>query len=224
MKTFSIKEALSAGWEAFKANLSVFIIFGLLAFGIWAAEQIGLAIGNQMGVLKPAILASVTLVARIAQLWLQLALFRVALRVVDGQPVSAEELFRPAAPDFLSFLLASVLYRLIVTGGLILLVVPGIIWAVRYGLYGFVVVDQHADPVAALKRSTVLTAGVRGELFVLGLALIGVNILGAMALGIGLVATVPVTAVAAARVYRQLTARAAARAPEAAIGRPVEVH
>lgn len=226
MKTISIKETLAEGWQALKANLPVFVAVGLVGLGIWMAEQIGLGIANASGSLKPFLVTVTNLAARLAQLWLQLVLIRMALKVVDGQPVSVDELSR-SAPDFLSFLLASVLYSLVVTGGMILLIVPGVIWAVRYGLYGFVVANEHVDPVEALKRARVLSDGVRWELFVFGLALIGVNILGAMALGVGLLATIPITAVAAARVYRQLAARAASRGlavPPAHIGRPAEVH
>jgi uncharacterized membrane protein len=162
----------------------------------------------------------------VAQVWLQLGLFRMALKLVDGQPISTSD-FLKGHGDFLVFLLAWVLYTLVVGAGLLLLIVPGLMWAVRYGLYGFVVVDQHAEPVEALKRSAVLTEGVRWEVFAFGLAAIGVNILGAIALGVGLFVTIPLTAVAAAKVYRVLVARAEARGrpvPPAEIGRPIEAH
>jgi len=226
MRTFSIKESLSAGWQAFKANLSVFVAFGAAMLGVWFVEQVGISIANASGPAKPAFLALVTVAARVAQIWLQLGLFRMALKLADGQTVSTDDFLRSSG-DFFGFLLASVLYGLVVGAGMILLVVPGIIWAVRYGAYGFVVADEHVDPVAALKRSAALTEGLGWQLFVFGLALIGVNMLGAMALGVGLLATVPVTAVAAARVYRVLVARMAARittTPPALIGRPAEAH
>jgi uncharacterized membrane protein len=226
MKTFAIKEALGAGWKAFTANLSVFVAFGVMMLAIWFVEQVGISIAGISGPMKPVILALVTVATRVAQIWLQLALFRMALKLADGQTISTDDFLRPSG-DFLGFLLASVLYGLVVSAGMILLVVPGIIWAVRYGAFGFVVADEHTDPVAALKRSAVLTEGVRWELFVFGLAIIGVNIVGAMALGVGLMATIPVTAVATARIYRQLVARAGARtttSPPAPIGRPAEAH
>jgi len=228
MKTISIKGALVAGWKAFRANLALFITFGLTFLGIWAVEQVGTFIAGHAGVLKPAILLSVTVAARVAQLWVQLGLLRVALKTVDGHLASVDDLFPlGGAQDFFSFLLAAVLYGLMVGFGLALLVVPGVILAVRYGLWGLVVVDQHADPLEAFKRSAVVTEGVRWELLVFGLALAGVNMVGALALGVGLLATIPVTAVAAARVYRQLVARAEAKAPSVTLAtgeRPAEVH
>jgi len=210
MKTFSIKEVLAAGWKAFRENLSVFITFGVAMLAIWFLEQVGLGIAKGAGGMKPAISALVTLAARIGQVWLQVGLFRMALKLVDGEAVTTDD-FLKAHGDFLTYLLASVLYGLIVGVGMILMVVPGIYWAVRFGVYGFAAVDQHVDPVAALRRSAVLTDGVKWEVFLFGLAVIGVNIVGAMALGIGLFASIPVTTVAGAKVYRILVARAAAR-------------
>ncbi|HYV44172.1 MAG TPA: hypothetical protein VFA20_04885 [Myxococcaceae bacterium] len=226
MKTFSIKEVLVAGWKAFRENLSVFVTFGVAMLAIWFLEQVGLGIANSSGPMKPALSALVTLAARVGQIWLQVGLFRMALKLVDGQAVTTDDFLR-AHGDFLGYLLASVLYGLIVGAGMILLVVPGIYWAVRYWAYGYAVVDEHVDPVTALKRSTVLTDGVKWEVFLFGLAVIGVNIVGAMALGVGLCATIPLTAVAGAKVYRILVARAAARMsalPPAPIGKPIEAH
>jgi uncharacterized membrane protein len=226
MKTFSIKEVLGTGWKAFRENLSVSITFGVAMAAIWFLEQIGLGIANNSGAMKPALSALVTLAARVGQIWLQVGLLRMALKLVDGEPITTDD-FLKAHGDFLGYLLASVLYGLIVGAGMVLLIVPGIYWAVRYWAYGYAVVDEHVDPVAALKRSTVLTEGVRWEVFAFGLAVIGVNIVGAMALGVGLVATIPLTAVAGAKVYRILVARAAARTtttPPARIDRPIEAH
>jgi hypothetical protein len=226
MKTFSIKEVLSVGWKAFKGNLSVFITFGVAMLAIWFLEQVGLGIARHSGPMKAALSALVTLAARVGQIWLQVGLFRMALKLVDGQPISTDD-FLKAHGDFLGYLLASVLYGLIVGAGMILLVVPGIYWAVRYWAYGYALVDEHVDPVAALKRSAVLTQGVKWEVLAFGLAAIGVNIVGALALGIGLFVTMPLTAVAGAKVYRILVARAAARmttAPPAQLGKPIEAH
>ena len=226
MRTFSIKEALSTGWWAFRANLPIFVLFGVAMLAVWFLEQVGVSIANASGPAKPAFLALVTVASRVAQIWLQLGLFRTALKLADGQ-LTGTDAFLRSSEDFLSFLLASVLYGLLVSVGMLLLVVPGVIWAVRYGASGFVVADEHVDPVAALKRSAALTKGLGWELFVFGLALLGVNLLGAMALGVGLLVTIPVTAIAAARVYRVLVARAAAQTtalPPAPIGRPAEVH
>src|SRR5689334_21598815 len=104
----------------------------------------------------------------------------MALRVVDGHPISASDFLTPHG-NFLSYLLATILFGVGTAIGLMLLIVPGLLWAVRFGFYGFSVVDQHADVVSSFKRSAVLTEGVRWEVLGFGLVLVGLNILGAIA-------------------------------------------
>ncbi len=226
MKTFSTKETLRLGWKAFVANLPVFITFGVAMLGIWLVGQLGFFIADHTGPVKPALAALVTIAVRVAQVWLQLGLIRMALKVVEGQSISTHDFLMPHG-NFLTYLLATILFGVGMAIGLALLIVPGLLWAVRYGFYGFSVVDQHADVVASFKRSAALTEGVRWEVLGFGLVLFGLNILGAITLGVGLFVSIPVTAVAAAKVYRVLVARAEARtpvAPPAQLGRPAEVH
>jgi uncharacterized membrane protein len=59
-------------------------------------------------------------------------------------------------------------------------------------------------PVEALKQSGALTQGAKWNLFLFGLLLCGVNLLGALVLLIGLFATIPTTMVATAYAYRRL--------------------
>lgn len=136
-----------------------------------------------------------------------IGLTRIVLRVCDGQQPEYSDLYNGLAL-FFKYLLASILYGLIVAAGLILLIVPGIMWAVRFGFYGFLVVDQGAGPVEALRRSSALTQGARWNLFVFGLMLFGIVVLGALALMVGLFLAVPTALVAAAYVYRRLLGQA----------------
>ena len=139
-----------------------------------------------------------------------LAYVRSALRACDGKPVEVSR-----APDlladFLTYLLASVLVGLIVAAGFVLLIVPGIIWGLKFGFAGFLVVDRKLDPIEALRESNRLTMGTKWQLFAFALLAFGINLVGAIALGIGLMVTIPTTVIAAAYVLRQLQARATAR-------------
>lgn len=100
---------------------------------------------------------------------------------------------------------------MIVAGGFLLLVVPGVIWGLKYGYAGFLVVDRKLDPIEAIRESGRLTQGEKGQLFKLGLLLFCVNLLGAIALMVGLLVTIPTTVIAAAYALRHLQARAELR-------------
>ena len=69
----------------------------------------------------------------------------------------------------------------------------------------YLVIDRGLGPIEAMKESWRVTKGHKWQLFFLFLALIGLNILGAIALIIGLLVTVPISMLAAAHAYRTLT-------------------
>lgn len=198
---FSSAEALRYGWNTTRANLKpLLILSGVGAF--LALLEAGL---ERSPILRIAV--------QLLQMALWLVFIRAALRLHDGQPLDLSrwnELLR----GFWSYLLASVLVGLIFAGGLILLIVPGVIWLLTYGWAGFLVADRDLDPVAALKESRRLTVGMRWQLLAFGLLLVGVNLLGALALGVGLLVTVPTSALAAAHVFRRLQAHAGQPAGE----------
>jgi uncharacterized membrane protein len=94
-------------------------------------------------------------------------------------------------------------------------------WVGSSGYSTFVVVDQRTDPIEALRKSSRLTDGVKGQLFWFGLLLIGVNLVGALALGVGLLVTIPTSFIAAAYVFRRLQQRADVLQRGAETARPV---
>lgn len=143
------------------------------------------------------------LILQALQVGVTLASFRTALRVVDGQPIGDLDP-RKLLAGYVRFLLTHVLFALVVVGGLLLLIVPGFVWAVTYGFAPLLCAAEGYGPVESLRESRRLTTGHRPLLFAFGLLCLGVNLLGAMALGIGLFVTVPTTVIAAAHVLRRL--------------------
>ncbi|MDH5627817.1 MAG: hypothetical protein OEY69_05940, partial [Candidatus Krumholzibacteria bacterium] len=79
----------------------------------------------------------------------------------------------------------------------------------RLWFVGFVVVDEAVGPVEAIQRSWDITRGRTMDLFLLFLLLVGLNLLGIVALGVGLLVTVPVSGLSLAFVYRELKPKAA---------------
>ncbi len=96
------------------------------------------------------------------------------------------------------------MYAVIVIFGAILLVIPGIMWAVKYQFFGYFILDQKSEPKEALKQSARITDGARWKVFGFIIVLSLLNIIGAMLFGIGLLITVPVTILSSAFVYQTL--------------------
>ena len=198
----SSMNALRFGWAKTKDNLRPLLALGALTLLLSVAHQALMAPSGADGP-RPVVAGVVQLV----QCLLSSIYLRFALKLVDGEPLVIERGSRLLL-DFLGFLLTSALYALVVTFGLALLIFPGLIWATKFSLAVMLVLDKQIDPFAAFKESARLTEGFKLRILGFMLVLGAVNLLGAMALGVGLIMTIPTTLVAAAYLLRQLQTRA----------------
>jgi uncharacterized membrane protein len=121
-----------------------------------------------------------------------------------------------APMHFGSYAVASIITGVAVFLGTILLIVPGVILSLMFFATLYLIMDKGLGPVVAIKESMRITKGHKWTLFVLLLASAGIAILGLLALIVGLLVAVPVTALAAVHAYRTLEHKAnevAAAAP-----------
>ncbi|MCL5436806.1 MAG: hypothetical protein M1549_02955 [Candidatus Dependentiae bacterium] len=89
---------------------------------------------------------------------IDMGMTRIALDLSEGRASSFKQLFscvRLAGKQFF----ATVLYLGLVLIGLVLFIVPGIVFAVRLGFYSAILVETGCGSVAALRESSRLTAG-----------------------------------------------------------------
>ena len=104
-----------------------------------------------------------------------------------------------------NYIVAAIIFGICFGIGLILCIVPGIIIGLIWMFYGFVIVENpNTTATDALKKSQEMTKGRLGELFVFGLALFGINLIGAILCGVGLLFTYGISAIAVAYAYRSL--------------------
>lgn len=197
MNTFSIKEALTFGWESFKKDPWFFVgvTFGLSVFSI----VVDMLTGDGYGFF--AVIGFLIGIA--ASTVVSIAYARLALSTVAGAHVAWDGLWAPQ--HFWRMLATTILQGIIVIIGLILLIIPGIVAGLMLSLSQLLVVDKEFGPIETLKESYRLTKGHLLQLFLFGLAFIGINLVGALLLFVGLLVTVPVTLIAAAHVYRKLS-------------------
>lgn len=121
----------------------------------------------------------------------------------DVTHVSLMALWHPQ--PFLNYLAAAILVGLVVICGLILLIIPGIILMLMFAFVKFIVIDRNLGPIEAMRESARITHGHRLELLLLFLALLGLNVLGLIALIVGLLVTGPISMLALAHAYRTLS-------------------
>lgn len=204
----SVGAAISYGWRKFSGNAGIWILIMLIA----AAIQFVLGLIFRAG---PEVAADGTIdFSGVYSLWgivglvvttivgylIQAAMIGGALHETSGT--------KPAIGSFFQFanvgaiVLASFLVGVLSTVGLVLLIIPGIIvafltwWTLQF------VIDQNQDAITAIKSSFRAISSNWGTLLLLALALVGLNILGAIPCGLGLFVTVPMTIIASTYAYR----------------------
>ena len=132
-----------------------------------------------------------------------MGVIKICLRFCDGEKGEFSDLLS-CYPLFFKYLVGSILYVLIVAVGLILLIIPGIVWAIKFYFFDYLIVDEGLGPVDALEKSSEITRGVKWDLFIFGILLCIINLMGFLCLVVGLFVTIPVTMVAIAFAYRKL--------------------
>ncbi len=201
---FSISEAIRFGWNTMKSNLGFFIGLLIVVWLLYTISSILADKATEANILLGIIFHSADLILTII---ISIGLVKISLRFCDNEKGRFSDLFSQYTL-FFKYLVGSILYGLIVFAGTILLIIPGIIWGIQFCFYDYFIVDKGLGPIEALKRSSAITRGVKWDLFVFFLILLGINLLGALCLLIGLFATIPTTMVAIAFVYRKLLAQA----------------
>ena len=215
MATLSVGACVRFGWETFKRRplilIAAFIIVyaepslvGAVVASVLEGilDAVGVPPWNQGPVMILALLAAVA-----AWALALLGAFTLYLRAHDNiDGVTFADIWNPG--PFWRFLGAEVLLIVLLVVGSLLFVLPGIIAAVGFGFAPLLTIDRGLGPIEALKTSWRITGGYKGTLFLLLLALTGLNLLGGLALGIGLVVSIPVGLLALVHAYRTLTPRA----------------
>jgi hypothetical protein len=194
---FSIAEALRFGWHKTRAHSAVLFQSVLALFAVQIATSV---VEKVLGGSIEGFLALVAL--GVASVIVSTGFTSIALKLAKGEHASLGDLL-PASRMVWTFFLASVVTGLIVVGGIILLIVPGLYFLARFSMARFAVLDG-ATVRESLAQSSALTDGKKLHILGFILTLIGLNLLGALFFFVGLLVTVPVSAVAFAHVYLKL--------------------
>lgn len=103
------------------------------------------------------------------------------------------------------YLLGSIAYAILVGIGFLLLIIPGIFFALKYMFVPYLIIDKDMKIGEAFSASGEMTKGNKFSLLVLAILAIVVNILGFVALIYGLLVSMPVTLLAYGYAYNTLS-------------------
>lgn len=134
---FDLGEVLRFGWNSMLSNFWYFFLILILAAVVEAVPS-GL---QSLGYSRPWLAAVLGVIFLFFAIVLSMGFIRVTLRICDGDKPSVGDLFVDWEKLF-NYLVASILYALLVIAGLILLILPGIYWGIKYMFYGYLIVDE----------------------------------------------------------------------------------
>lgn len=221
---FQVGEALGFAWNRFKANWLFWVLFVLLTFVVGAIfnsgsagdiqEQINASSDPEaMQELASTMSGGSSLLGLIGSLVLgvlQALGINAALREVSGEKATWGNLFK--ANNFGMIILAALLLMAASFVGVLLCGI-GLIAVAIFAVFTYHnVVDKGLNAWSAFTSSFSLVGKNFGAVFLLELALFGINILGAIPCGLGLFVTLPLSVLAIAFAYRRLTGGAVAAA------------
>jgi uncharacterized membrane protein len=131
---------------------------------------------------------------------LAIGLWQSALAITDGERPRLSTAY--STPYLISYIGASLLRGLMIVVGLVFLIVPGILLLFFTYLVPLFVLTKGEGPVQAIKSSFSITSANFGVLLVLALAVVGIDLAGALACLVGLVAAVPIGTITVVYAFR----------------------
>jgi uncharacterized membrane protein len=201
---FSATDAIGYGWKAFTANIGPLALIGLvLIVASGLSNWLSRGFDNWLLSITGSVLSF------FISLVIGLGLIRAALAILDGGRPSVEQLV--STKDIGPYFIASLLVALAVTVGLLLCVIPGLIAGFLLQFYGYAIIDRKSDsvttapqstPTGAIRASFEVVAANVGPLILLAVLCFLLNVAGALLCGVGLLVTIPVTAIAVAYAWR----------------------
>jgi len=122
------------------------------------------------------------------------------LKAARKDKLEIKDMFE-AFNNYWNAVLASLLVFVIIVIGLVLLIVPGIIFACKLAFTPYLVVDRKMEVIAAIKESWRMTGGYAWKVFLIGLLAIPIGIAGLICFGVGIIISIMWVTLAFACLY-----------------------
>ena len=205
--TFYWDKILGRAWDKFKDNWLTLILASLasaaVSVGAWLVYfLLVLIVGTTNG--SGALVLVLTLLFVLGAVFIGVMLLagwvRLVLNITDHGKAEVADLFSEVR-RFFPFLFVTILYTIVVVAGLMLFVVPGIIWGIMFMWAPILVVDKGLGPIEALKKSAAVTDGAKWDLFLYKNLEFGVYYMASMTL-VGVILVFPIAVLAKMEMYR----------------------
>ena len=168
--SISLESALQMGFNHFRKIPGMYMIYSLVFLLVLSNPGTGLILGGPI----------------------LIGFFLAAQHLQSGREADIGVFFN-GIRKFVPLLILNLLMTLVITLGLLLLVIPGIYFSISYLFAPLFVWFYDVSPVEAITLSRKMGSGNFVQILWIWLILLGLNFLGALALGVGLLITIPVS-------------------------------
>jgi uncharacterized membrane protein len=141
------------------------------------------------------------------------------LKAAQGKKLDVKDMFE-VFQNYANAVLANILVYFIVAIGLILLIVPGIVFACKLAFVPYLVVERRMHAVEAVKESWRMTNGHALTVFLIGLLAIPIAMAGILCFIVGIIPAVMWIRVAFASLYHAVSETAGAPASQPVVSAP----
>ena len=210
----AIDDVFSTAWSMFKDHL------GLAMGGVWIH---GIVLGiistptsfaqsllqenppEELAGVLVAVVIGGNILSLLLGAYMNGGLMLFLLKLARGERAEIADIFR-GGRYFGRMLLCTICFGIMVGLGCLACVIPGVIFALMYGVYQWVLVDRDPSGLTdALSQSKQVTDGHKLQLLVIGFAVGCINIVGVLACCVGYIFTVPFSNLIMAVAYLRMT-------------------
>lgn len=196
--------AIGYGWKKFTENVASFVVLMI------AVVVAGAVVGVLRFILTPddggffawIIGAFLGAVAYVITSIIQAGVLRAGLSATKGGEVSPTQLTQ--TENIVPYILTQILIGFGVFVGIILCVIPALIWLVFTAYAPIIALDQGLDPIESIKKSLNWVKDNFGSVFLILIVAYIVGFVGYCLCGVGILATIPIAMVAIIYSYRAL--------------------
>jgi hypothetical protein len=196
--SISFRQSFHWAWTKFKDNPIFYIGIVLTFFASWVILELIVVAGQKLGVIF-------NLVAHITFLivfsGMQLGFTKICLAIYADENPSYMELFK-SIHQGAKFLIAQLVYMVMFLLGLLFLLIPGFYLAGKFAFFRFDMAERDSVILDSFRTSATLINGSTGKMGFYIFLLLLLNIFGALFMGLGLLITVPVSALTMTSLYQ----------------------
>ena len=191
-----IDQLMVLAWRLFLRRMGLCGVLFLISFIVRLALMAPEYFANEMlkgQELEPTTqiqIFCVILIRLLVFVWLDVGIHQILLNIVRGKPTSLKDLFH-SGPFFWRAFMGGVIFEFAFGVGLVLGILPGVLFALVFWPYLYVLIDTNAPGLSCYPIAAAFTHG--NKMAVLGLSAVSLMIclFGFLALGIGIFIALP---------------------------------